>query len=149
MVRVSDGVQWSDPVSVTFEVDQVPVVTIADPVTGGTYTEDFFFNGTASDDAEVMLIEVRVDNGEWTALVSTERWSDTILIKDLKDGEHSYEARAFDGVHYSEVDNVTFTVERDEARPQTSSTNWLYVSIVCALAVGIIIGVWYRGQRRS
>ena len=148
-VRVSDGVWWSDTVSVAFEVDQVPMVTIMDPVAGGTYTDNFFFNISASDDADVLLLEVRVDGGEWTSLGSIDRYSDHILVEDLVDGEHTYEARAFDGDQFSEVDIVTFTVERDEPRPQTSETNWLYVSIVVVVVVGIIIGVWYRGQRRS
>ncbi|MCJ2540052.1 MAG: Ig-like domain-containing protein, partial [Candidatus Thermoplasmatota archaeon] len=149
VVRVSDGVQWSETMSVEFEVDQVPVVTINDPVTGGTYIDDFFFNGSASDDGEVVLLEVRVDGGEWTSLGSIDRWSDLIPIEDLKNGEHTYEARSFDGVHYSDIDSVTFTVEQDEPRPQTSGNNWLYVSIVMVVAVGIIIGVFYRNQRRS
>jgi hypothetical protein len=53
-VRVSDGVQWSDPTTTEFSVDQMPTVAISSPEEGVKYKKDFEFNGTAEDDAEVM-----------------------------------------------------------------------------------------------
>jgi len=64
-VRVGDGVQWSDPTSVEFNVDQAPTVTVTSPEDGAKYKKDFDFTGAATDDDEVMRVEVRVDGGDW------------------------------------------------------------------------------------
>ncbi len=113
-VRVWDGYQWSDPVSVEFDVDQLPGVAIASPEEGAVLKKDFEVSGTASDDAQVMRVEFRVDGGEWETAAGTDAWSQAMKLKDLKKGEHTLEVRAYDGTQYSESASVTFKVKKEE-----------------------------------
>jgi hypothetical protein len=113
-VRVSDGVQWSGATSVEFSVDQMPIITIVTPEAGVKYKKDFEFNGTASDDDAVTQVEFRLDGGEWETADGTQVWNYAVKAKDLKNGEHTVEARAYDGTQYSDTVSVTFTVEVEE-----------------------------------
>ncbi|NIP35817.1 MAG: hypothetical protein GWN18_12685, partial [Thermoplasmata archaeon] len=112
-VRVSDGVQWSDPTSVDFEVDQKPVVTVTSPEEGVKYKKDFDFTGAATDDAEVMRVEVRLDGGDWQTAEGITNWSIAVKLKDLKKGEHTGEVRAYDGTQYSDVVSINFQVVKE------------------------------------
>jgi len=113
-VRVSDGIQWSDPTSVGFEVDQRPVVTIMSPEDGEKYKEDFDFTGGATDDDAVVRVEVRLDGGDWTTAEGITNWSIALKLKDLKKGEHTGEVRAYDGTQYSDVVSITFEIEKED-----------------------------------
>ena len=113
-VRVFDGNQWSDPTSVEFQVDQMPEVVILSPEVDAKYKKNFEFNGTASDDAEVVRVEFRLDGGEWETADGTQVWNYAVKVKDMKKGEHTVEARAYDGSQYSDTVSVTFKVEVEE-----------------------------------
>jgi len=111
-VRVGDGNQWSDPVSVEFFVDQVPEVTITSPATGGTVMEDFQVDGIASDDDTVDKVEVRIDEGAWTEATGTGTWDHIVAIASQFSGAHTLEARSYDGEQHSDIVSITFTIDR-------------------------------------
>jgi hypothetical protein len=140
-VRVFDGTQWSDPTSVEFDVDQMPLVTILSPEAEAKYKKDFEFNGTASDDDQVMRVEFRIDEGEWETADGTQVWNYAIKIKDLKKGEHIVEARSYDGTQYSDVDSVTFTVQKEEG---DDSPGFGVAFAGLALLGAVLIAGWKR-----
>lgn len=111
-VRVWDGNQWSDPVSVDFYVDQVPEVTITSPSTGGTVMADFQVDGTAIDDDDVDKVEVRIDDGTWMEVTGTDTWEFIVAIAIQFSGAHTLEARSYDGEQYSDIESITFIVDR-------------------------------------
>ena len=148
-VRSFDGSHYSPIESIGFFTDRTPIVTIENPLMGETHTGSLMVEGLANDDLEIVKVELRIESGNWTVVEGTEKWSHVLELSGYDEGNLTVEVRAFDGIHYSQVTSVTFTVDHNEPNPQTSGNNWLYVSIVMVVAVGIIIGVWYRGQRRS
>jgi hypothetical protein len=111
-VRVWDGNQWSDPVSVEFFVDQVPQVAITAPATGGTVMADFQVEGTASDDDALTKVEVRIDDGAWTQVTGTGSWDHLVAIAGQFSGAHTLEARSYDGEQYSDIVSIAFTIDR-------------------------------------
>ncbi len=111
-VRVWDGNQWSDPVSVGFYVDQVPEVAITSPATGGTVMADFQVDGTASDDDALDKVEVRIDDGAWMDVTGTDTWEYIVAIASQFSGSHTLEARSYDGEQYSDVASIAFTIDR-------------------------------------
>ena len=139
-VRVSDGNQWSDPTSVEFQVDQVPQVAIISPEADAKYKKNFDFNGTASDDDEVMKVEFRLDGGEWTTADGTQVWNYAVKIKDLKKGEHTVEARAYDGTQYSDTSSVTFKVEVEE----DEGPGFGHLMTVLAISMMFLVGLRRR-----
>jgi len=127
----ADGTRWLTVVArdhagneasheLWFSVDSqdLPVVNITSPTDGEDVSAVVTVRGGAWDpDAwdAVEVVELRVDNGEWTAVDGTADWNVTL---ELPPGSHRVEARAFDGLGYSEVANVTFNVVAGTARPQ-------------------------------
>lgn len=133
-VRVGDGVQWSEPTSVDFNVDQMPTVTVTSPEEGAKYKKDFDFTGEATDDDEVVRVEVRVDGGEWMTAEGITSWSIALKVKDLKKGQHTGEVRAYDGIQYSEVVSITFEVQKEQDDSPGFSSVLVAVALLSALA---------------
>lgn len=130
-VRCWDGLQWSDPVSIGIIADQLPIVTITSPEAMAAFKKAFEVSGTASDDAGVTQVEVRIDGGEWTTMDDIHQWTFNVKVKDLKVGEHTLEVRAYDGDQYSDTTSVTFKVEKEEESPALGG-----VFVLLAMLVG-------------
>jgi hypothetical protein len=132
-VRAWDGNQWSDPVSVEFEVDQLPEVTISSPDAGATFKKNFELNGTATDDAQVMRVEYRIDGGDWQTATGTDAWSQTMKVKDLKKGEHTLDVRAYDGTQYSDPESVAFKIKKEEKKSPGFGTALVVLGLLGAM----------------
>ncbi len=93
-----------------------PSVEITHPSDGDELEGLVEITGTASDaDGTVDTVEVRIDGGDWETATGAATWSyewDTILEDD---GEHTIEARSFDGWGYSPLATVTVTTENPTA----------------------------------
>jgi len=109
--RAYDGIHRSPVVSVNFTVDLPPALGILSPRHGARVPGPVVVTGWAEDDAGVEMVSVRVDGGEWLKAEGSTEWS---LALDPGSGEHTVEARAFDGLSHSEVSWATFVLD---ARP--------------------------------
>jgi hypothetical protein len=118
--RAFDDEDYSDIVSVTFIVDQPPMVTIAEPADGGRYGGTITATGSSSDDSAVVLVEVRIDGGEWMVADDIAPWSYSIDTTLLSQGTHTLEARSSDDVSTSPVVSVEFIVDQPPAVEITS-----------------------------
>jgi hypothetical protein len=139
-IRGWDGNQWSDPVSVGFYVDQAPDVTIVTPEAMAKFKKTFEASGTASDDAGVIRVEVRIDEGNWMEVDGTQEWNVDIKVKDLEKGEHTLEVRAFDGEQYSDTGSVTFKVDDEGDSPSIGMAGAI-------AAIGILSFILWRRDR--
>ena len=118
-LRVQDthGV-WSEQVTVGVTILELPddstppTITIATPKNGATVSGNVTFSGTAYDETRLSKIEFRMHGAsEWSQTQTKTDWSFTMDTADLEDGEYTMEFRAFDGVQYSDIATVTFTVD--------------------------------------
>ena len=76
--------------------NQPPTVAIAAPAAGSTVSGSVTIRGTASDDAGVSKVEVRVDAGAYALATGTTSWTTTLNSSSVSDGAHTLTARATD-----------------------------------------------------
>ncbi len=105
-----------------------PLATITAPVAGEQYSGILTATGTASDDALVERVEVRLDGGTWTQASGTDTWSFEINTTQLTSGTHMLEVRALDGRKMSPVVNVVFEVDQPPIVRITTPTTGLRVN---------------------
>lgn len=97
------------------DANQPPTVDIQAPTEGTTVNGTTTVEGTASDaDGNVSHVEVRVDDGAWTNATGTENWTYEWDTTQHEDGNHSVDARSYDGQNYSAIDTVNVTVENGD-----------------------------------
>ncbi|TLZ53017.1 MAG: hypothetical protein E6K18_01435 [Methanobacteriota archaeon] len=89
-----------------------PAVTISTPNPGDLVRGRVPVNGTSSDpEGNVVRVEVKIDDGPWLWATGAPEWEyawDTSLSSD---GAHTIRARSYDGMNYSELADVTLTVD--------------------------------------
>ena len=114
--RAYDGENYSDIVELTLNVQNentIPEVTIDNPEDGTDVEGTTTITGFASDedgDQTIETVELSIDGEGWEVATGTTSWSydwDTTLVDD---GTYSVEVRAFDGIDYSDVQEITLTV---------------------------------------
>ncbi len=119
--RSSDGSAHSSIASRTVTVDnqadggstdQVPSVTIENPADGATVKGSVVIEGTASDpENNLQAVEVRIDGGTWQPASGTQSWTYTWDTTQAAEGQHTIEARSYDGSNHSPVDKHLVTVD--------------------------------------
>jgi hypothetical protein len=123
---------------------------------------DRVFNGTtqtivghALDDYQTLLVEVRLDDGEWFEAEGTHNWSAVVRMDHLAEGAHTIDFRSWDGLQHSDVVSYDFTIEGEGPDVQdedTSQEGWwtpLALAIV-AIAVAtttLAIGLFVLSRR--
>jgi hypothetical protein len=64
---------------------------------------------------DVVSVQIKIDSGEWTNLSLASNWQYTLDTTKLNNGEHTIQARARDGIGYSEMASRTITVNNPKA----------------------------------
>ncbi len=123
-VTNSTGAVLADSLEVTPPANDPPVVAITAPSEGANVTGIVTVSGSASDDAAVTAVLLRVDGGEWVAVTGTETWSHVLDTTGLADGAHTIEARAFDGELSSAVVSVTVNFALGGFEPPMVTMAW-------------------------
>jgi hypothetical protein len=149
--RAYDGIQWSMLATTPFRVDQPPQVIILQPSGTLPIHADregrIAVAGTAVDDGEIVLVEVRIDRGEWMTVQGKGTWSAHIPAGALLEGQHLFEARCSDGSQYSTTAISTFSYEIPETHNGTHAPSWPIVAILLillCLCAGLVLA---RGSR--
>lgn len=129
--RSYDGTSYSSVASRTVTVDnqasggssdQVPSVTIDNPSDGATVEGSVVIEGTASDpEGTLQRVEVRIDGGTWQTASGTSSWTYAWDTTQGADGQHTVEARSYDGGNHSPVDKHVVTVDNDGSSSETTS----------------------------
>ncbi len=88
-----------------------PDVSIESPVNGSRHNNLISVQGYAFDTEEIVKVEIRIDMGPWIIVDGTSGWSYRLNLSDIAVGPHSLEARAFDGIIYSNV-SVNIIIDR-------------------------------------
>ncbi len=123
---------------------------------------ELVFNGTtktivglALDDYQTLLVEVRLDDGEWFEAEGTHNWNAAVTMDHLAEGVHTIEFRSWDGLQHSDVVSYDFTIEwdgpgvQDEDTPQEGWWTPLALAIV-AIAIAtttLTIGLFVLSRR--
>jgi hypothetical protein len=142
--RGFDGARRSDPVRVGFSVDQPPGIEIIIPSEDDEYSGEVVLQGEASDDREVIQVEVNIDNAGWLTAVGTTEWEHMLDLSDLDEGVHNLSVKSFDGHQYSEIANTTFIVKHD--RGSEGIPAWESVPVLISL---LVIALLMASSRRG
>jgi hypothetical protein len=132
--------------STTFVVDRPPSVTVNKPVDDEDYSKLLDINGMAEDDVGVLRVEFRIDGGEWMVADGTDEWSYTIDTRDLDDGTHTLECRAFDLYTTSRTVTVEFSVSNPDVRVSTPGLQATTVALALLSMAGTLI--WKENRRK-
>ncbi|MBW3582594.1 MAG: hypothetical protein KY455_05785 [Euryarchaeota archaeon] len=91
-----------------------PTLTIDSPADGATVSGTFAVSGTASSDAGIAKVEVRIAGGIWQTASGTTAWSHGIDSTVLSNGDKTIEARATAGDGQTATATITVTVANPE-----------------------------------
>jgi len=86
-----------------------PTVSIISPLNGETVGTSFTVSGTAADDTEVSLVEVKIDSEAYQTATGTTSWS--INLSDIAEGIHTITARATDSSSNQDTDIISINVD--------------------------------------
>ncbi len=111
-----------------------PSVKLEMPYSGETLKGKVFFSGTVTKGTrDVLSVQFRVDGEDWRNAPGTYKWNLTLDTKSLRDGMHTFEFRAFDGVEYSDFVSTRFKVDNSDGKtgfiPMTDGAALLLVAI--------------------
>jgi large repetitive protein len=108
--RAVDSHRNTGTTSVTVTVNNTPpVIAISSPQTGALIVGTFTVSGTASSQAGVASVQVRVDSGGWTSSPNTINWAVSINSAAYSDGAHTVSAMATDSVGHASTTSVSVT----------------------------------------
>ncbi|MBM4248579.1 MAG: hypothetical protein FJ149_03945 [Euryarchaeota archaeon] len=147
-IVASDGKGGEDRQTFTLTVSpfSAPAVSILRPAAGGTVSGSYMFSGTATRGTlEIVRVQVRIDQGGWLNATGNSSWGLLLDTSELKDGTHVLEARAYDGMVYSEPGSVRFRSENQEETDDTWSI--AVAAVVIAGIAGAAVFLWWRGRR--
>jgi hypothetical protein len=119
----SSGNQSSTAVSVTVSSDLAPPdttppsVAISAPTPDSTVLGSLTITGTASDNAQVVKVEVSLDGGPYHAAQGTESWTYALDTTALANGLHSLTAHATDSSGGTAMSAESVTVQNPSSLP--------------------------------
>jgi len=99
--------------------------------------------GAAGDDFQLLLVQVRIDSGQWEAVSTAEDWSYNLDTGALDEGYHTIDFRSFDGLHYSNINASSFEVRLVGDPPVNDDGNgdWEWTTQLYLMAGGVILMV--------
>lgn len=125
-------------VVVTPQPNQPPTCTITAPTGGTTLSGTYTLEGVASDpDGSVQRVVIRIDSGGWIQVTGTASWGYDWHSSTVPNGEHTIDARSYDGTDYSTEARVTIAVHN--APPQEPYRDWLWMAIATVLLIVIAV----------
>jgi hypothetical protein len=128
-LRASDGFNFSAELIFDFTINQIPWLEVLGHVEGKLYKGAVEFKGKAYDDIAVIMVEVKVNSGDWVDLGAQVEWKYEVPSDDLEEGKHTFEVRIWDGEKYSEVYTTTFKFE-EEGMPGFGLTAVLAATLI-------------------
>jgi len=144
---------WSFTVN-TSAVDLEPVVTIDSPEEGQELKGMIRIHGTATDDVAVMGVVVRIDGGEWSNAEGANNWEYVWDTRDVENGLHTIEVKAYDAGSESDVASVTVAVnnrekDNDDDFEIAGQDGYMVVGGAGAAAVVVVAGVLVAAMRKK
>ena len=154
LITVSDGKGGQAHQTFTIHVGVIrPVCAIQYPVEGLKMSGKKYASGSSLIGTDAVVgVQVRVDHGQWTNASGTLTWNSLVDTTKLKKGNHTLEARAFDGEEYSDIASVMFTVDGSSPLDLTDISDqfpwWVIPVAITGTALILISHMQNKGKNR-
>lgn len=156
LLRVKDPnggqVEQSFTLNVTDRIppDMRPGCSIRRPVDGEKVHGRIVVEGTASNGSRTLLkVEIRVDGSDWTPVSGLRAWQFALDTMKMDNGDHSIEARAFDGNIHSETAVAQFVVANQEESLSIGGSGACAAAMVMAAIVAAVTMLLERRRRNG
>jgi hypothetical protein len=144
VLKVSDGKGGESLQAFTINVAAkvLPAVDFITPSEGQKLKVKFNITGGASKGTKnIVMVQLRVDSGAWMDASGIASWQITLDTTKLKNGNHTLQARAFDGTDYS--DPVDRRIYVDNWRPagknfMPMTDAWMLIALL-AMVVAVSV----------
>ena len=128
---------------ISVSAGEMPKVVLVSPSPGKSLRGTIVFSATVTKGSrEVVLVQVRMDGGQWSDMAGNYSWTFELSTKTLKNGLHHFEFRAFDGIGYSEPLPADFNVDNSVAGkgfiPMLGAKELILLGIAVASLVSLI-----------
>ena len=125
---------WSEPTIITIIVNQedveAPSINVTSQQVGLKIKGNFTITGSAMDNIGVERVEYRIQSDDtWSLANGTSSWSIILNTYLLGDGDIIVEIRSFDGTQYSNITELSFTVDNIEGEVEDEDDNFLMEEI--------------------
>ncbi len=116
------------------------------PSLGETLKGKVLFSGSViKGTREVLSVQLRIDGLDWRNATGTGNWSIRVETANLKNGVHTFELRAFDGVEFSDTVTMRFKVENPPGNkgfiPMLDAPAYLVMALIL-----LFVGIWKRDR---
>ncbi|MCK4614319.1 MAG: SBBP repeat-containing protein [Thermoplasmata archaeon] len=127
--RAYDGELYSDIEQLILDVqndqeNHPPDVTINSPDNNDEVSDTITISGESSDEdgnETIEKVEISIDDdGSWEVVTGTTSWSYDWDTTSVENGEHTLRFRAYDGIDYSDVEELTLIVENENVKPEVT-----------------------------
>ncbi|MBS3749573.1 MAG: hypothetical protein KGY67_07750 [Candidatus Thermoplasmatota archaeon] len=109
--RCSDGENFDYVNKTIFIKFDKPTIIIHNPDENVRLSEIMQINGTSlAANGIVQYVEIRFDQGKWNSVTGTKSWSYNFDTKNLKNGNHTLEARCKDNMTFSNISLIHITI---------------------------------------
>ncbi|MCD6331085.1 MAG: hypothetical protein J7L80_02670, partial [Thermoplasmata archaeon] len=149
--RAYDGIDYSNIAKITINVENVennpPQIEITEPENGSLVKRSILIKGNAWDEDgndSLVKVEIRIDGGEWKEATGTINWAYSLDTTKLSNGMHTIEARAYDGIDYSNIAKITINVQNEK---EEKAIPWLIVAVAVVVVAVVAIAVLYLRKR--
>ncbi|MGF3554609.1 MAG: Ig-like domain-containing protein [Thermoplasmatota archaeon] len=110
--------------------NQKPIVSIDYPYDNSIVSKIVIISGSASDpDGNDTLVKVEIlINNQWVECNGTTKWIYTWDVYKIKDGVYTINARSWDGIDYSDYDEIKIKIENPETKEYESHKWAVFIS---------------------
>ncbi len=152
-LRASDGrgAETVQAFNITVTERLMPSVEIQYPASGKSVSGRLTVTGRCvRGSLNTTRVQLRVDDGPWSEAQGLETWQFSVDTNKLKDGYHTLQARAFDGVGWSEPANRTVRVDNAAGGNGAVTLPLLMAVLVIAAVAAVTLAVFVlrRGKTR-
>lgn len=131
-----------------------PTCSITAPPEGADVSGRAAIQGVAADaDGNIVVVEIRIDGGSWIGALGKDAWSYAWNTKLYSNGQHTIEARSYDGKDFSQVASLTLSVnnpaEQGPGGGRGSSDAVGIALSIALLVVAMLLIFLFLVERRS